>query len=95
MSYSFRIRQATKAAAKAAVAFELGQVAGRQAAHVRDTQHVLTAANAFVDVLPDDESQDVDVSVSGSLSGVWGDGDYTRVTGVNVCITASLAPREG
>lgn len=94
MSYSIRVRAATKAAAKAAIAVQLGQVAMGQASHQRDFLQAQAAANTFVDVLPDDDSQDVDVSVNGSLSGDWQAGDITRVSGVNVCITASLAPRQ-
>lgn len=94
MSYSFKVLAASKLAAKAAIAAELAQVAKSQASHGRDFLQAQAAANAFVDVLPDDDGQDVHVSVSGSLSGAWEGNNLQRVSGVNVCITASLAPRE-
>ena len=93
MSYSFRVLGATKAAAKAAVAVEFEKVAANQACHERDKAQALEAAGAFIDLLVDDDTKDVVVNMSGSLSGTWSGSDVTTVTGAAVSISAGFMAR--
>lgn len=68
MSYSFNIRAATKAEAKAAVEAKFDEVIAGQPVHVRDRAAALANANAVIDLLADDDTQDVGVTCSGYVS---------------------------
>lgn len=68
MSYSFSVRAATKAAALAKIVAELDKVVAAQPVHAADRPQAQAAAEAFVGLLPVDESRDVNVSVNGSIS---------------------------
>lgn len=94
MSYSFNVRAASKALVKAAIAAELEKVAAQQACHLRDKAQAQAAADAFVDVLTDDDDKDVVVNMSGYLSGQWQGSDVTRIEGASVNVSAGLANRE-
>ena len=74
MSYSFSVRAASKAEAKTKAAAEFAKVLESQPSHVVDLAHAATAADAFIDVLPDDDGRDVILSCSGSVGwrGTWG-----------------------
>jgi hypothetical protein len=90
MSYSITVRAASKAAAKQAVAERFdADVVAHQLIHKRDRDQALSAANAFIDLLDDDDTKDVSVSLHGSLS--WAGGE--RITGASVSVGASLAIR--
>lgn len=93
MSYSFSIRAANKAAAKALIAARMAEVAKGQACHKRDEAQAVATAGAYIDMLDDDDSKDVVVHVNGSLSGRWVDGDITIVTGANLSLGACTAER--
>lgn len=93
MSYSFTFKAANKAEAKAKVATELDKVAQGQSCHERDKHQAQAAAGAFIDLLVEDETKDVFVSMSGSLTGSWTGSDVTRITGANVSVNASLADK--
>lgn len=67
MSYSFSVRAATKAEVKEKVATELAKVVTQQPSHAVDQDQANAAAVGFIDLLRDDETQDVMVSVNGSL----------------------------
>lgn len=94
MSYSFTVRAATKTQAKGKVAAEFEKVASAQVCHERDKQQALAAANAFIDLLVEDESLDVVVSMHGSLTGHWTGSDATHITGASVSVNAGLASKE-
>lgn len=68
MSYSFRAVGATKEEVLQKVAKELDQVVDLQPAHAADRGGALAAATAFVGLLVEDESQDIQVDVHGSVS---------------------------
>lgn len=90
MSYSFSIRVATKTEAKQALAARFdADVVAHQLVHKRDRDQALAAAGAFIDLLDDDDTKDVVVSMHGSLS--WADGE--RITGASVGVSAGLAVR--
>lgn len=90
MSFSFSIRAASKAAAKAAVAVELDKVVASQVVHERDRAQAQASADAYIDVLDDDDTKDVAIYVSGSLSGVWTESSLTSIHGANVSVGATL-----
>lgn len=93
MTYSFHVRAANKAEAKAAVALKFEEVVKAQACHARDRVVALTTAGAVIDLIEGDDTQDVTVSMSGYLSGTWSGGDVTRISGANVQVAAGLATR--
>lgn len=95
MSYSFHVRAASKAAAIAAVAAKLDEVAAAQPSHAVDKAQALAAASAFIEVLPEpSDAQDVTVSVNGSVgwTGTWGV-DH-KVTHTAVGVSAGFARKE-
>lgn len=67
MSYSFSSQAATKAEVLKKVAAEFDHVVGQQPVHAADKEQVLAAVTAFVNLLRDDETLDVIVSVTGSI----------------------------
>ena len=92
MSYSFSVRAANAADAKAAVAAKLDEVETSQPIHKKDKQAAQDTAEDFIDQLGEPgENQDIGVSVSGSLSwsGTQGEEDF-KITGANVSVSASL-----
>jgi len=88
VSYSFAARGKDKAEAKAAVAAELDKVVQAQPIHEKDRAAAQANADALVDLLPDDESRDISVSVWGSVSAV-----DEIVSTITAGATASLAER--
>lgn len=97
MSYSFSIRAATKSEAKALVAGELDKVLAQQPVHAADRAPALAAAEAFIDVLTDNEtteadSQDIVVQVNGSVG--WQHPDQSRLTAASVGVSAYLTQKE-
>lgn len=92
MSFSFNARGATKAAALTAVVAELEKVVEFQPVHKHDAHAVMAAAEAHVGLLPDDESRDVIVSVSGWVQWEGTDAD-PRFVGASVTVSATLVTR--
>lgn len=71
MSYSFNFTACTKEEAKARVAIELDKIIVHQATHSRDRDAALAAAEAFIDLLSDDETKDIRVTMHGSVTYDW------------------------
>lgn len=71
MSYSFEFAASTKGDAKARVAAELDTVVAAQPVHVKDRNAALAAAHAFIDLLVDDDTKDIRVSMHGSVCYSW------------------------
>lgn len=94
MSYSFTIRAADKAAAKAAVAAKFDEVNASQKCHERDRQQALAAADAFIDLVADDGTQDIVVNMAGYLSGSWENSDVIWISTASISVSASLTPRQ-
>jgi glycosyltransferase A (GT-A) superfamily protein (DUF2064 family) len=95
MSYSFGIRAATKALAIAAVAAKLDEVVQSQPVHKADRAQAQAAAEGFVNVLKDDDTKDITVSVNGSVS--WqnvGDDERMQISSASVSVSAYLVPRD-
>jgi hypothetical protein len=67
MSYSFSVQAATKAEAIEKVAAELAAVVKSQPSHEAEADVVRAAAESFIDLLRDDESQNIALTVSGSI----------------------------
>lgn len=95
MSYSFTVRAATKALAKEMVVAELAKVVASQSPHECDKEQAEAAASAFIDVLDDDMTKDVTVSVHGSVGwvGTWGT-DPVSITNASVGVSAGLVTKE-
>lgn len=93
MSYSIAVTAPTKAEVLVKVAAELDKVVQHQPSHKRDQAQALAAAASFVGALADDDTRDVHVSMHGSLSGPYADGDYTAITSASVGVTATLKNR--
>lgn len=95
MSYSIGVRAASKAEAKQALADKFDTtVMPHQKVHAKDRDQALAAAAAFIDLLPEDESKDLSVSMSGSLSGDWQGGDLVNLTGAGVNVYVNLVAKE-
>lgn len=95
MSYSFTVKAADKAAAKAAVEVEFDKVVATQTIHARDRAAVLANASAVIDLLEDNPDKDITVSCNGSLS--WGspaEGEQVPLTGAGVGCNAYHYGRE-
>jgi hypothetical protein len=89
MSYSISARGDTKDAALKSVHDQLHNMVGQQPIHSKDLDHAIRAARSMVDVLDDDDTKDVRVSVSGSLA--WnGKEGYEKITSANVSVSAGL-----
>lgn len=93
MSYSFNVRGANKAEAKTKVAAKLTEAAAAQSCHARDQQQAQAVADAFIDLLADDDSKDVVVSMNGSLMGKWTGTDVTIIEAAAVSVSAYLATK--
>lgn len=93
MSYSFAVRCESKASAKDAIARKMTEVAALQVCHERDKAQALDAAFAFIDLLPDDPTRDVQVGMSGYLAGTWAGTDVVEVSGASVSVNAGLLTR--
>lgn len=91
MSYSFSVKAASKSEAKAAIASELARVVEGQPSHQADQAQAQAAADSFIDILADDSSRDISVSMHGSLS--WMSSHPETYTGVGVNISASLVAK--
>jgi hypothetical protein len=94
MSFSFSIRAANKADAKAKCAQEMAKAVAGQACHARDLQQQLAAQHAVIDLLTDDADKDVYVSASGSLAGQWTGTDVHRIEGAHISVSVSQVERK-
>lgn len=94
MSYSFHVKAATKAAAIAAVAAKLDEIAVQQPVHEADKVQALAAAESFVRILADDDEKNVCVNVSGSVSYVHVEAGQPQITtSADVSVSAGLLAR--
>lgn len=75
MSYSFDFTAATKDEAKRRVTEQMDEVVRVQRCHAKDKAAAIAAAHAFVDVLTDDPTHDIRVSMHGSVSYQWSEAD--------------------
>lgn len=92
MSYSVSVTAANKAAAKSAVAAKFDEVVAAQPIHARDREAAIANANAAIDLLTDDDTMHVAVSLNGYVG--WRDpltaaGD-NPLTAASVSASASL-----
>lgn len=95
MSYSFSLRAATKAEAKEKIAVQMATIVEQQPVHAKDVDQAKATANAFVDMLQDDESRDVMVHMNGSV-GWTGDlgTESCLISSAGVGVSASLTTKE-
>lgn len=94
MSYSFTIRGATKEEAKRRVADELAKVVEGQPSHAIDCAQAQAAADAFINLMPDDRPAEtlLQVSVHGYV-GWTGTPEQQALTVASVGVTASVEPK--
>jgi hypothetical protein len=71
MSYSIGFTVATKAIAKERVIAEMDNVVAQQPVHVKDQASAVAAAHAFIDLLADDDTKDIQVIMHGSAGYFW------------------------
>lgn len=93
MSYSFNVRAADKAAARAAIAAELDKVVEQQPVHEADRAQAETNASSALDVIPEPgEGEEVNATVNGWVQwrGVMNGEPPAVITGVNISATASI-----
>ena len=95
MSYSFNVRAATKQEVLEKVVESLEKIVSQQPIHTKDREQAQKVAEAFVAILPDDDTKDVYVALSGSLSwnGTGTPGDEI-ISSANVSVAASLLTKE-
>jgi 3-hydroxyisobutyrate dehydrogenase-like beta-hydroxyacid dehydrogenase len=93
MSYSFNLRAPSKAAALAAVTAKMDEVAAQQACHQRDKAQAVAAAESFLALLPDDDTRDVAVNMSGYLAGTWQGSDVVNISSANMVVAVAMVPR--
>jgi hypothetical protein len=93
MSYSFTFRAPSKAEAKTRVAAELAKVAANHPINRIGQSEAEAATAAFIDLLPDDDSKDVYVSVSGSVGWIGEDVNVPVLTSASIHIGAALMVR--
>lgn len=89
MSYSFNVKASTKGQARQLVEDELKKVVSGQPLHNKDHDQSLAAADAFIDLLGEDGTKDVSVSVAGYVTqDVAG-----KIMTVSFSVTASTTPK--
>ena len=91
MSYSIGAKGATKDAVREELAGKMAEVVATQPVHAADKDQALTAADAFLSLLPDTPpaGQEFNVSLSGSVcTGT----DGLVSTGVNVYASLNVKP---
>lgn len=72
MSYSFTLRAANKADAKAAIEAKVTEVVAQQPVHAADQAAILANAQAILDLLPESkEGCEIGVTMNGYVSGTW------------------------
>jgi hypothetical protein len=67
MSYSFQFRATSKADAREQAKVAFGGVVDMQPVHEQDRTAALDALDAYLDLLADDDTRDLVVSVNGSV----------------------------
>lgn len=88
MSYSFSVSGSTKADAHAKVAEKLAELVLAQPPHAADQAQAQAAAESFINLLVDDETQDVSVTMHGSLQN-----SDAGILSANVNVTATVSRR--
>lgn len=94
MSYSFQVKAPTKAEAVQAVTAKFDEVVKQQPVHARDRDAVLANAGCVINLLADDDSKDVIVSVNGYVSWASGTADEAKLNSAAVSASAGYAQRQ-
>lgn len=88
MSYSFYVRAASMDEVGQLIKAKLDEVAAQQELHQNDRHEAETVAKTFLSLLPDDPSQDIIVSMNGSIGSIDG-----KIVSAGVGVSVSHAPR--
>lgn len=94
MSYYINFTASSKEEAKARAAAEFDTVVASQPPHAKDRPQALAAAGAFIDLLADDTTNDIQVTLAGSVSfqGAY-DNTNPDLTAANVSVNAFYVAR--
>ena len=92
MSYSFIVRAKDKVEARAMVAAEFEKVVQSQPIHAADRAQALAAVGAFLDLLVDDDSMNVQVNVHGSVSWLFEQPATLISAGVGISVALITRP---
>lgn len=94
MSFSLSVRAPTIAAALAAAAVKLDEVVVQQPTHSVDREAIGLVAAAYCDMIgKDDETTDVQINLSGSLSWRWEGDKAVAVTSAQLSCGVMRVPR--
>lgn len=93
MSYSFNVKAASKAEAKAAAVAKVEEIVFQQGIHSRDREAIISNINLAVDLLQDDDSRDVSITANGYLSFGGGSNEEAPISQVSISAGAGLVPR--
>ena len=90
MSYSFGFTATTKEDAKRRATAGMATAVAQQPSHARDFQAAVGAAHGLIDALDVGPGQDVSVSMSGYLTGMWNGADMSQVTGGQISVSVNV-----
>jgi hypothetical protein len=96
MSYSFQFAAADKSAARICAAQEFQLVVDMQPVHAQDRGPALSALDAYLDLLADDDTRDIQVTVNGSVSYAYEQGmdqKLVPLTHASVSVSAYLTTK--
>ena len=96
MSYSFNVRAADKAAARASITAEFDKVVEQQPIHEADRSQAQANACQALDVVPDPAAdEEIVVSVNGWVQwrGVLNGDPPARITAASISATASIVAK--
>lgn len=91
MSFSFSVKGNTKDDVKAKVRQQMEEVVNFQTIHAKDKPIVEATADAFIDLIEQDENRDIEVFANGSLGWV---GDVNTGTIVSTGLTVNVGLRD-
>ena len=96
MSYSFNVRAADKAAARAAITAELDKVVEQQPIHSADRAQAEVNANGALDVIPEPgDGEEISVAVNGYVQwrGVLNGEPPALITAATINASASIVAK--
>lgn len=94
MSFSFGFRESTKERARTRVQLEMDNIVSAQPVHAKDKELALATFESYLSLISDDalkpEVTELQVSMSGSLSGRWSGGELPEVTSASLSVSVFI-----
>lgn len=87
MSFSFTLKAPTKRDLKRLVNHEMAGVVVACPEHARDMMTAVHTAHAMIEQIQQDEAPEVGISMNGSLTGLWVDGELVRCAHASIGIS--------